>query len=261
MFFDTSGSGQGFFNSNDVDSPSKKKSQEPRRVQNIVPVCVRQIRDCTEEEFELFGMKVQIVRIIGILREVNVTSTQASYTVEDHTGSINGILWLETDNDKLPTVLEGRYVQIYGTLRSINGEKSVMIFNLSQVKNINMITTHLLEMIHVRLVAEKMSKDGKVLQIQNNPGAELANSMSVMFDGSSSTTNKLTRIQQAVYRIIMPDDGSGSKLGVGRQDILSKFPDHERMEVNNAIEYLSSEGHIFSSIDENHFLATDAINN
>lgn len=90
--------------------------QKARRLQNVVPVVVRQIKDCPDEEFTLFGMQTQIVRnintlieiitdvlitlqlsIVGMVIDYEVQSTKAMYNIQDHTGDIKAIWWLETD--------------------------------------------------------------------------------------------------------------------------------------------------------------------
>lgn len=99
--------------------------------------------------------------IVGILKQVEIQSTKAVYKIEDHTGDITAILWLDNDSDSeatLPTVQEGNYVQVFGSIRMQDGEKVVMILRMFPVDDCNIITTHLLEVVHTRLAAEKMSQ-------------------------------------------------------------------------------------------------------
>lgn len=84
------------------------------------------------------------------------------YRVEDHTGSIKMVWWLESDSNddspKVPSVKEGAYVQVFGTIRSQNGEKNLMVLKMFPIEDCNIINTHLLEVIDTRLQAEASHK-------------------------------------------------------------------------------------------------------
>lgn len=60
----------------------------------------------------------------------------------------------------LPDVKEGRYCQLFGSVRNQDGRKIIMVLKMCQVDNINIVTTHLLQVIHTRLEAEAMNKEG-----------------------------------------------------------------------------------------------------
>ncbi|KAF2889128.1 hypothetical protein ILUMI_17045 [Ignelater luminosus] len=262
-FDDNINSGVGFFNSsNQTDSPQAKTKGQIRRIQNVTPICIRQVKDHLDEEFKLFGMSTQILTLVGILKEVEVLSTKVTYRIEDHTGEMKAIWWLEDDansTSNLPLVKEGCYVRVFGSLRTQDGEKILMILKMFPVDNINDVTNHLLEVIHTRLEAEEASKGSLSLAAirQNNPGAELANSMSFMdmdVDKSSNSTG-FTALQEKVYRILQPVN---TQAGLDRATILSKFPTNQHRDVNAALEFLTNEGHAYSTVDNDHFKATDS---
>lgn len=257
-FNDTAG---GFLNNTtNFDSPAgKKKSGSVKRLQNILPVVVRQIRDSNDEEFKLFGMPAPIVCIVGILKDFDLQSTKATYTVEDHTGAIKALWWLESDGDDtplLPVVKEGAYVQVFGTIRVQDGHKNLMVLKMFPIDDCNIITTHLLEVINTRLQAEVMSKDTAQTIRENNPGATLANSMS-MFDDNMTDNGQLnlSATQMKVFKILQADQTTA---GPDRTSILSHFPQNQRREANEALEFLVNEGHAYSTIDNEHFKPTDA---
>lgn len=49
---------------------------------------------------------------------------------------------------------------MFGSLRDQDGQKMLMILRMFEVDNMNIITTHLLQVIHTRLEAESMKKHG-----------------------------------------------------------------------------------------------------
>lgn len=263
-FGDSTNAGTGFFNTgNDTDNTQPKTKGQARRLQSVVPVCVRQIRDHPDEEFKLFGMQTQILTLVAILKHYDVQSTKATYELEDHTGRIKAILWLENDNSSapnLPLVKEGCYLKICGSLRVQEGEKILMVLRMYPVDHINEITTHLLNVIRTRLQTEAVSKGpGPLASIKkNNPGAELANSMSFMndMDMSNSTRPNFTPLQEKLYNILKSDN---SVQGLHRTVVCQSFPPSLHREVNAALENLINEGHAYSTIDNDHFKITDSM--
>ncbi|XP_023025944.1 replication protein A 32 kDa subunit [Leptinotarsa decemlineata] len=256
--FGNESAGGGFLNSTSAgqgDTPAKKGGV--RRLQSVVPVVVRQLKDNQEEEFKLFGMPTQILNLVGILRNFEIQSTKATYTIEDHTGEIKAIWWLENDGDSapnLPTVKEGSYVQVFGSLRNQDEGKIIMVLRMFLVQDSNVVTNHLLQVIHARLAAEAMTKNTH-LQIQaNNPGAALANSMSFMNDPIDSGISGLTPMQQKVFKILQTNT---TPKGMDRDTLLSNFPANQHRQVNEALEFLNNEGHAYSTIDNDHFKVTD----
>ncbi|KAJ8980535.1 hypothetical protein NQ317_008332, partial [Molorchus minor] len=222
----------GFLNNttSEVDSPAKKGNA--RRIQNVVPVVIRQIRECQDDEFKLFGLNVQMLHIVGVLRDYEVQSTKATYNIEDHTGQIKAIWWLENDGDNapnLPAVKEGCYLQVFGSLRPQDGEKVLMVLRMFLVEDANVITSHLLQVIHTRLAAEASSKNS-VMQIKvNNPGATLANSMCFMDENVADNGQAgLTPMQKKIFNILQSDTTAA---GLDRRTVLTHFPQNQHREV------------------------------
>ncbi|KAH1014605.1 hypothetical protein HUJ05_012454 [Dendroctonus ponderosae] len=199
------------------------------------------------------------VSLVGILLEFDVQSTKASYTIQDHTGSIKAIFWLEGENGdeacKMPAVKEGGYVKVYGTIRNQEGEKALMVLKMFPIDDCNIILTHLMEVIDTRLQAEVMSKNTAEQIKQNNPGASLANSMT-MFDENvvDNGQHNLSGIQLKVYKFLQSVQGQA---GPDRASILAHFPSNQRKDANEALEFLVNEGHAYSTIDNDHFKPTD----
>lgn len=69
-------------------------------------------------------------------------------------------MYLQSNGPDLPDVKEGRYCIVFGSFRVQDGQKMLMILRMFEVDNMNIITTHLLRVIHTRLEAESMRKHG-----------------------------------------------------------------------------------------------------
>ncbi|KAG5894779.1 hypothetical protein JTB14_005215 [Gonioctena quinquepunctata] len=255
--FGSASAGGGFLNSTTSGQGDTPKKGGVRRLQSVIPVVVRQVRDNQDDEFKLFGTPTQILNLVGILRNFEIQSTKATYTIEDHTGEIKAIWWLENDGDNvpnLPNVKEGSYVQVFGSLRNQDGEKILMVLRMFLVEDCNIISNHLLQVIHTRLAAEAATKSSNFAIQANNPGAALANSMSFMNEPADSGMSGLTPLQEKVFKILQTNT---TQKGMDRDTLLSNFPPHQHRAINEALEFLNNEGHAYSTIDNDHFKVTD----
>ncbi|XP_060515953.1 replication protein A 32 kDa subunit [Cylas formicarius] len=263
--FNDTGAGGFLNNTTNFDSPATKK-KNVKRLQSVVPVVIRQIRDQKEDEFKLFKLPAQMIKLVGILKECDMQSTKATYRIEDHTGYIKAVWWLDSDGGDgevmLPPVKEGAYVQVFGTVRSgesrsdQSGEKMIIVLKMFVVEDANVITNHLLEVIHIRLQAEAM--DSETVIPKNNPGSALANSMTFFDEGNGNADSgnpSFTAVQQKVFKILQADNTTA---GPSKTAILSNFGHNQQREARDALEFLVNEGHAYSTIDNDHFKATDA---
>ena len=56
-----------------------------------------------------------------------------------------------------PNVVENSYYRVYGTLRSLQGRKYLQMVRILPIKDLNELTTHILEVIHKPLLFQKLS--------------------------------------------------------------------------------------------------------
>lgn len=130
-------------------------------VQGICPVLIAQLLKQSGNEFTLFGMPFAMVSTVAIVRSIDHSSTKITYVLEDHTGQIEAHYWLETDGEttNTPALLLNTYAKAYGSIRSSGDTRAIMIFRIDST-NINELTTHLLEVLNARYMAEEYSKNG-----------------------------------------------------------------------------------------------------
>ncbi|GLV36256.1 Replication protein A2 [Carabus blaptoides fortunei] len=255
---DTSASGTGFFNTtakfNSPGTGSKKQGSKTKRSQSVTPVVISMIKKCVKNEFTMWSYPTSILKFVCIVRKFDVTSTTVTYGLEDHTGRINAVLWLEQDDTSQPNIpvdKENIYVRVYGTLRNKGGEKLIMILKMAPIDKLNELTCHLYEVLYKRVMAEKKSKGLlPVKPVNQNNVLGRSNTRS---SGMSAEEQDMTAIQRDVYRFMK---SVKSEVGINRADIINNFPPNQKKDVDGAIQFLVNEGHIFSTIDHDHFQLT-----
>jgi replication factor A2 len=99
-FMDTSNSQYG----SQVGTPSKGGSRPRgnRETQTLIPVTIRQLQNVIKSEsddvFRIDNHEVSSVKIIGLLSNVNAHSTNVNFQVNDGTGTIEGRLFLHSED-------------------------------------------------------------------------------------------------------------------------------------------------------------------
>ncbi|XP_049873487.1 replication protein A 32 kDa subunit [Pectinophora gossypiella] len=264
MWNDQSAVGGGFFNSpsqfGNVTTPNQQQ-KTGRRASRTAPIVIRQALHCGDDGVKIWGTEIQIVSIVARVRNIRMQSTKITYTIQDITGRMRAVLWLDQDamdeDDKsAPKVQVNDYIQVYGNVKTNKGKKVVMAFKIMPITDVNAITFHYLQCINNRVKMEAESKKEKVAN--NNPtqnGASLpANSMVGVSDAGS--VNGLNPRQMMVFNLIR---ASTQDQGISKQDMYVTLKDRmSQVEFDNILEWMCGEGHIYSTIDEEHFRATDA---
>lgn len=127
----------------------------------MCPVLVKQLEASEEGHFQMWGMAFGMVTMVGIVRGIETSSTKIVYTLEDFTGRIEAVYWVENeDNINQPDVMEGAYARVFGSVKTTGGKKCLMTFKIQSVNDPNEVNTHILEVLAARYKAEEYSKHG-----------------------------------------------------------------------------------------------------
>lgn len=169
-----------------------------------------------------FGM----VSVVGIVRNVDHSSTKITATIEDHTGQIDAHLWLEDgDMGNMPPLLINTYARVYGSIRNQGGTKALMIFKIEPLSSIGELTTHLLEVLNARFMAEDFAKNaGSGSGYGAFNSTSNYQSTSNNFNNGNTTSDGgnlgLTGKQLMVYKAVKDNK---EDQGISKQELHKKF--------------------------------------
>merc|ERR1719447_1199660 len=115
-----------------------------------------------EDVFSFDETEIHQVTFVGIIREVQETSTNITYKIDDMTGEFIMVKkWIDND-DPLEqgwrsACRECTYVRVVGNMKSFNNGnvRSVMAFSMVPVKDFNEISYHILDVVHANLSLKK----------------------------------------------------------------------------------------------------------
>ncbi|XP_069678451.1 replication protein A 32 kDa subunit [Periplaneta americana] len=248
----------GFLNSpSQFASPAEKQDKPARRVQNTVPVTIRQILESSEDGLKIGGMDVHMFTVVALVRRVEVTSTKVSYLLDDCTGGITGVFWLESvdgdDQQCIPPIVENTYCRVYGSVRSNQGKRHVFIFRIMSLTTLDDLTRHILEVMHCNLKIQKMGNERVKETSYSADTTNLSNSF--MSTSSINQPGGFSPQQTLVYNAILK---SSSDIGAHRDDVVKTFAGKlSPKEIATILDFLCNEGHIYTTIDDDHFRCTD----
>lgn len=215
---------------------------------------IQQILNGSQDGVKIFNFNYGIVKVVAILRHIEVTSTRIIYKLEDHTGCIDAHLWLEDGSSEPqdPRIKTSKYVSVFGSVRNQGGTKAIMVFKITPVDSPNVVNTHLLEVLNTRYSAEEFSRKSNGL----DSGAAGGNGFgeSAMGGGGNSDNCGLTGKSLQVYKLIKENR---SAEGISLNELQKKLPKFNNQEITEITDNMVLEGHIYTSIDSEHFLSTD----
>ncbi|XP_064119915.1 LOW QUALITY PROTEIN: replication protein A 32 kDa subunit-like [Macrobrachium nipponense] len=250
----------------DFASPAGQSEKKARRSQNLIPVTLKAVMDSTDDTLRVSNTEVHMLSVVGLIKAVDVTSTKTTYKIDDTTAVMDAVQWVENSFSK--PLIEMTYCQIFGSVRTQAGNKYIMIFRIMHIEDPNLITTHMLEVIHSYLKLqqiEKLQAGGMASNSAGNTGmmdnslvgtTGLGGGMNTgMGSGGFSGMHGLNTSQNMVFQVLRQcTDESGVEREFIFQQLSGKL---SKTQINQELDFLSSEGHIYTTIDEDHFKTTD----
>ncbi|XP_032687952.1 replication protein A 32 kDa subunit-A [Odontomachus brunneus] len=214
----------------------KKGAQSNDR--SIVPVLIKHIISATGD-LQIAGKTVNTLTFVGIVRHIEQETTKISYHIQDDTGTLTAMMWLEADKNAREDILVNTYVRVHGLIRDQHNQRNVLILRIYPLEDLNELTCHFVEVIYFMLMFNKPTEESSA-----------APNM-VVYD---NTMSGMTPEQMMVLEVVRSaDDG---ECGIEKRIILTKIPKHVVSRLDEILDFLLCEGHIYTTSSEDFFKAT-----
>lgn len=143
------------------------------------------------------------------------------------------------------------YARIIGAVRQQSDVKSILIYKVQPVKSINEVNTHFLEVVNARYQAEEYYRGGMGGAAGGIAKMEVDN-----VTGTSATQDGPTKGKNsAIFNAIRASGATHPETGISKQDLQRKFSHISANEMSKILEEMSADGHIYSTVDSDHFLS------
>jgi replication factor A2 len=251
----TAGNGGGFMQD---DGPSSSAKSEGRENRVIVSVNTNQLHNLfAAGGLVMHRQKIPMVRLVGRLVSVNEQSTKVTYTVSDGTGPPIDVGLFRVSGDGSPILMENSYVRAIGQPRQTGSDSTfIMGFSVQPIDSLNEYAVHWLEVLdHANYyLANKtnlMYGDKKGAGERGHDHFGGGNSAAAQ---SGNNPPGMSDVQKLVFKII---NESSANSGISRQELHSSLKSITPATIDKSLEFLLTEGHVFTTINDDHFRATD----
>ncbi|CAK8691180.1 unnamed protein product [Clavelina lepadiformis] len=259
--------GGGGFQVGGFGSPAVGDRQKKIRSQNIVPVTAQNVSEMIPDDsaFRLGDNDVSHVTLVGTVIHSEKSQTCTTYKIDDTTGTVIVKHWnsLDSEDDGMegeesPVYEQGSTVRVFAQVRSFQKIVTLNALHIRPVEDLNEITVHMLECIKFNMVskAKKNQKPSFPNQSSNagfsqfsSGGGFAGNQM----NQSSAMNMGMNAVQTQVWQLI---EGSTDPGGMSITEIRSTLKGLNLNRIKEALDFLSNEGHIYSTVDDEHFKST-----
>lgn len=262
---------------------------EPRpRGDTLQPVTVKQLNtaahDSPDDKYMINGQTVGLVTFIGRIMSCEVQVTMITLKVDDCTGPVNVVYMIDPEDteyarQKREHIKELAWVRVVGTLHDVDGMLQVNASHIKGVPDMNEWTYHRLEVVRAFLsqtmprpagaatgttpVRQGMSKFGISGQGggavpfggYGGNGGDASGGMgaSNAMDASGFDTG-MNKEMSSVYNYLKQRHTTEDQSGIAITDISRDVPNLGPLSaVRSIMEALASDGHVYSTIDDDHF--------
>ena len=203
------------------------------------------------------------VGIVGKI--VKVTEEQVTYKllVDDGTGQITVKIFVngedaDMERQRLAELTAGKYVRVFGNINGYNGVQELQAFSARPITDYNEVTYHLSQTIFQHLHLSKGESDiSGVPAMPNMDGAAAGGFGAAAAPAAAAAgfgATGLNPIQDDVLNIFNSPDAMNVEAGLTAHDIIARSNNrYNKAQVDDAILYLVNEGHLYSTIDDQHF--------
>ncbi|XP_067862889.1 replication protein A 32 kDa subunit [Heptranchias perlo] len=264
-FGDAAGGGGGYmqspggFGSPAGGSQSDRKTRS--RAQQIVPCTVSQLMSASqmEEIFRIGEVELSQVTVVGMIKDAEKAPTNILYKLDDMTAPPMDVRqWVDTDEAGSENIVvpPGSYVKVAGHLRSFQNKKSLVAFKIMPLEDMNELTSHMLEVVQAHLLLNKpQSAPGGSALALHTPMRHEGSAVGIYAGANDAMMNGLTSQQSQVLNLIR---NCREQEGMSIDYMRRTLKNMNIVAIKQAVEFLSNEGHIYSTVDEDHFRSTDA---
>eukprot|EP00470_Lotharella_oceanica_P006021 CAMPEP_0170178180 /NCGR_PEP_ID=MMETSP0040_2-20121228/11719_1 /TAXON_ID=641309 /ORGANISM="Lotharella oceanica, Strain CCMP622" /LENGTH=250 /DNA_ID=CAMNT_0010421167 /DNA_START=50 /DNA_END=802 /DNA_ORIENTATION=+ len=245
--------GAGFTSPGAGASPSVNN----KRNQSLTPVTIKQInsaKQVNQSEFYIDDKPVSQVKIVGMILQVEIQATNTNYTVDDTSGIITVRIYTNEDTPDLNSgCREDVYVSVVGNLRELGGNRVVVAFQVNPLKNFTGIILHNLDVIHTHC----KNKYGPLDEKGNQKATPMLATSNQTYGAAADEGGQdgMDKHQADVLKVFSTYS-KNSEAGTSVSDVIEKLQQYDPNKIREAVDFLSSEGHLYSTIDEEHFKCT-----
>lgn len=241
-------------------SSYQKRQQED----SITPVTIKQISEATASSAEadelalLTGKPIGLVTIVGKIVSKEETGAHKLLSVDDGTGACcckeyPGEETAEGANEV--TFATNEYVRVTGKLKSWNDARYIQVMNCRKITDFNEVAFHFLDAMYASSRFSNEKGSSVAAQATTATGAAPAAYAMPTSGNNPDAGGSLQEQLLAIYN--NPSGPAAGDSGIEISEMCKLLGGKYTMDaVREAVEMLSNEGHVYSTITDDHHRST-----
>jgi len=256
------GDGGGF----QVDNSTPDGKVKGKEAQSLIPATIKQLKNAPsnsggDQGFSIDGKDLHQVTIVGIIMNAEEQNTNLQYTIDDGTDDIVVKMWIDAEADEAALERraqwkEGKVVRVTGQLRSFNMARSIVAFNITPITDFNEYTFHFIEVVHTHLRNTKGNPPVAGMA-GTSTGYGNANGMAAPAGGHvNQQPAQQASLQDTVLEFFQAYATGEAGSTITECFNAMKTNGASIKEIRETVDFLVGEGHLYSTIDDEHFKGT-----
>jgi len=222
------------------------------------------------------GVEVGLIVLVVQVRQVVIGDNSFNYLVDDDTGSIEAVHYKEEST--MPAV-RNTFVKIIGAMKPGREQNMVTVYRMFTIRDMDEVAAHRLALVATPLrimrqqaIAANMAQASlagigftqpnvHIAKGGDGAGMGLTKMMSSKLQQPKSWVNQAFSqpSKPAAIKVLGSIKVCVRDVGISRRELHSVHKeDLDSGMVDEMLEYLAMEGHIYTTMDEHHFKSTDA---
>ncbi|KAL5666755.1 hypothetical protein ACJX0J_026863 [Zea mays] len=254
----------------DSTTPSKM-----RGASSTMPLTVKQVVDAQQSgtgekgaPFIVNGVEMANIRLVGMVNAKVERTTDVTFTLDDGTGRLDFIRWVNDASDSFETaaIQNGMYIAVIGSLKGLQERKRATAFSIRPITDFNEVTLHFIQCVRMHIENTEL-KAGSPARINSSMGVSFSNGFS---ESSTPTSLKSspapvtsgssdTDLHTQVLNFFNEPANLESEHGVHVDEVLKRFKLLPKKQITDAIDYNMDSGRLYSTIDEFHYKSGNVI--
>lgn len=235
----------------------------------LVAATIKQVLEASagsgdDKHYNINGSPAPQVTLVAHILKAEIQMTAISLVLDDGSGTINGSHMLPADEDlsnehavtKRQRITDGAWVRVVGGIQVVDGNRNLAVFRIRPVDDYNEIVYHRLDVVRTFLAQTRKSGTkpaGNGVGTAGGFGGLGGNTGMVDMGSGITDSLSLNPIQRAAYDYVQARHAPDGP-GVSVDDIKRDVPGFNSVQmVKEVMEHLASDGHVFTTVDENHY--------
>ncbi|GAA5900533.1 Rfa2p [Sporobolomyces salmoneus] len=265
--------GGGFMNGSQPGSSPSGGGGKKAGSSALRPVTIHQVISAQQAfgdaEFMIDGSEVKDVTLVACIRSVNITTTQATFLIEDGTGQIDCRMWIENgageegeQDSRLSSLENNRYVRILGSIKTFSEKRHISAQRVRPITDMNEISFHLIECAYVhKYITLGPPGGGNTSMVTDRP-YDGAGGNPYAADGGApadAAVKDLPHAQREIWKFVREELDANPEIASEGVNInsISRHVGMGVEQVREMVAVMVEDGVLYDGLDLDHYLITN----